>query len=49
MILDSPKSQAEPIVDYNFAVVVVIVNVNVFVVVIDVDYSTPDKYPAGTC
>ena len=49
MRFDSPKSQAEPFVDYNFAVVIVIVVVDVFVVVIDGDFSTPDKYLAGTC
>ena len=42
MISDSPKSQAEPIVDYHAFVVVVVV------VVVD-DDSTPDKCPVGTC
>ena len=44
MISDSPKSQAEPIVDYHAFVVVVVV----VVVVVD-DDSTPDKCPVGTC
>ena len=47
MISDSPKSQAEPIVDYHAFVVVVVVDVVVVVVV--VDDSTPDKCPVGTC